>query len=119
MPYYLYLSNNIKSKEWKLNFIIIYLAPGDYHWYHAAANFSTNYWWHIAGHLEPVKPSYIENHKVVFKSNERVSVFGTWPEGYFSMTFVGALNVGSMNLHFDPALTTNGFKFISPPYTID
>jgi len=50
-----------------MNFVIIYLAPGDYHWYHSSTNFLTNYWRHIVGYLAPVKPSYVEKHKDVFK----------------------------------------------------
>ena len=96
----------------KLCFMIIYLAPGDYHRYHSATNFVTNYRRHIVGYLAPVKPSYVEKHKDVFKENERVTLFGDWAKGYFSMTFVGALNVGSMSLHFDPDLFTNSIKTV-------
>lgn len=67
-----------QDRGWKLNFMIIYLAPGDYHWYHSATNFVTNYWRHIVGYLAPVKPSYVEKHKNVFKDNERVTLFGDW-----------------------------------------
>ena len=35
------------------------------------------------------------------------------------MTFVGALNVGSMSLHFDPELITNSPKTIKEPYYFD
>lgn len=79
----------------------------------------TNYWRHIPGFLAPVKPSYVEKHKNVFKDNERVSLFGDWIEGYFSMTFVGALNVGSMTLNFDPELITNSSKSLVEPYFQD
>jgi len=84
--------------------MIIYLAPGDYHRYHAAASFITNFRRHIVGWLEPVKPSYLDKHPNVFKTNEWVTIFGDWALGYFSMTFVGATNVGSMTLNFDEEL---------------
>jgi phosphatidylserine decarboxylase len=32
---------------------------------------------------------------------------GHWPEGFFSMTAVGATNVGSIRVHLDPDLKTN------------
>jgi len=32
---------------------------------------------------------------------------GEWPEGFFSLTAVGAYNVGSISLNFDTTLKTN------------
>jgi phosphatidylserine decarboxylase len=54
-----------------------------------------------------VRPDYVNKHKDVFKENERVSVLGQWHYGFFSMSFIGALNVGSICLLFDDALKTN------------
>ena len=42
--------------------------------------------------------------KHVLKDNERVTIFGDWVYGFFGMTFVGALNVGSIVLNFDHEL---------------
>jgi phosphatidylserine decarboxylase len=108
-----------EKKGKKLSFMIIYLAPGDYHRYHAATSFVTNFRRHIVGWLEPVKPSYLQGHPNVFKTNERVTVFGDWAKGYFSMTFVGATNVGSMTLNFDPELETNSKSFQGRPFYFD
>lgn len=66
-----------------------------------------------------MKPSYLEKHPNVFKTNERVTIFGDWAKGYFSMTFVGATNVGSMSLNFDPELVTNSSKNIMRPFYAD
>lgn len=88
-------------------FTIIYLAPGDYHRFHSPAQFKTHFRRHIAGWLDPVKPSYVFKHKNVFKDNERVNLLGTWDHGFFSISFVGAMNVGSIQLHYDPELDTN------------
>ena len=52
-------------------------------------------------------PSYLNRHKDVLKQNERVNLLGEWSHGFFAMSFVGALNVGSITLHFDDALKTN------------
>ena len=76
--FYTNKSFELDEKGRKLNYMIIYLAPGDYHRYHAATSFLINFRRHIVGYLEPVKPSYLEGHPNVFKSNERVSVFGDW-----------------------------------------
>lgn len=105
--YYTQLAKSAEEQGKELKFMVIYLSPGDYHRYHSAADFLTNYRRHVPGYLEPVKPSYIARHKDVFKDNERVTIFGDWSQGYFSMSFVGALNVGSMSLNFDPEMVTN------------
>ncbi len=39
--------------------------------------------------------------------NERVSWMGHWRHGFFSLTAVGATNVGSIHASFDPDLRTN------------
>jgi len=72
----------------------------------------------VAGYLEPVRPSYIEKHKDVLKDNERVTLFGEWAYGFFGMTMVGALNVGSIRINFDEDLVTN---LANPkhPYILD
>jgi phosphatidylserine decarboxylase len=87
--------------------MVIYLAPSDYHRFHAPAICNAEYRRHIAGYLDPVKPSYVNKHKDVFKNNERVNLFGNWSNGFFFQSFVGALNVGSIKLLCDPKLTTN------------
>ena len=91
----------------KTMFLVVYLAPSDYHRYHSPAAFTASYRRHIPGYLEPVDPRYLEGHRDVFKSNERVSVFGDWAHGFFAMSFVGATNVGSIKLHFDDSLRSN------------
>jgi phosphatidylserine decarboxylase len=91
----------------KLYYMVIYLAPSDYHRFHSPAICTGDYRRHIAGYLDPVKPAYVNKHKDVFKNNERVNVFGNWSKGFFFQSFVGALNVGSIKLTFDPKLNTN------------
>jgi len=91
----------------KLYYMVIYLAPSDYHRFHAPAICNAEYRRHIAGYLDPVKPVYVNKHKDVFKNNERVNLFGNWSQGFFFQSFVGALNVGSIKLTFDPVLNTN------------
>ena len=91
----------------KVMYMVVYLAPGDYHRYHSPATFTANYRRHVAGYLEPVDPRYLKGHRDVFKTNERVNLLGDWKHGFFAMSFVGALNVGSIKLHFDDSLTTN------------
>ncbi len=91
----------------KLFYMVIYLAPSDYHRFHSPAICDAEYRRHIAGYLDPVKPAYVIRHKDVFKNNERVNLFGNWSQGFFFQSFVGALNVGSIKLTFDPQCNTN------------
>jgi phosphatidylserine decarboxylase len=98
---------NAKQRGNKIAYTIIYLAPGDYHRYHSAADVEPYFRRHIAGYLEPVKPEYLEKHKNVLKENERVGVFGAWKSGLFITSYIGALNVGSIHLNHDEDLKTN------------
>lgn len=91
----------------KVMYTVIYLAPGDYHRYHSPTSFTANFRRHIAGYLELVDPRYLKGHRDVLKTNERVNLLGDWSHGFFAMSFVGALNVGSIKLHFDESLITN------------
>jgi phosphatidylserine decarboxylase len=101
------LIKKVVEKGNKLFYMVIYLAPSDYHRFHAPAICSADYRRHIAGYLDPVKPAYVNKHRDVFKNNERVNLFGDWAHGFFFISFVGALNVGSIKLTFEPDLYTN------------
>lgn len=103
-----------KERGNKTMYLVVYLAPKDYHRYHSPAVFTASYRRHIAGYLEPVDPRYLKTHRDVFKSNERVNVMGDWQHGFFAVSFVGATNVGSIHLHFDDTLATNVRKPVSP-----
>ena len=91
----------------KIMYMVVYLSPGDYHRYHSPAAFTASYRRHITGYLEPVDPRYLKGHRDVLKQNERVSLLGNWTHGFFGVSFVGALNVGSIKIHFDETLKTN------------
>ena len=98
--------------------MVIYLAPSDYHRFHSPAIVHADFRRHIVGYLDPVKPAYVNKHKDVFKNNERVNLFGSWNFGFFLTSFVGALNVGSIKLNFDPKLKTNQ-GYARDPYQFD
>jgi phosphatidylserine decarboxylase len=104
------LLQSVKAKGNQLHYMVIYLSPGDYHRFHAPAIHTANYRRHIVGYLSPVKPSYVNVHKDVFKHNERVNIFGDWygrDKNFFFLSYVGALNVGSIVLDFDTDIVTN------------
>ncbi|SCU87256.1 LADA_0E02916g1_1 [Lachancea dasiensis] len=92
----------------KLYFAVIYLAPGDYHHYHSPVNWVCKLRRHFPGELFSVAPYFQRNFPNLFVLNERVALLGHWKHGFFSMTPVGATNVGSIKLNFDKELITNG-----------
>ena len=49
-----------------------------------------------------VQPGWVRWAPRIFTSNERVVLAGTWEYGFMSYTAVGATNVGSIKLAFDP-----------------
>lgn len=102
------LLKNVASKGNKMYYSVIYLSPGDYHRFHSPGIHTADYRRHIVGYLSPVKPSYVNKHKDVFKNNERVNIFGEWrQDDFFFLSYVGALNVGSICLDFDSDVVTN------------
>ena len=48
-----------------------------------------------------VAPWAVRTMPGLFALNERAVLSGTWKHGFFSMTAVGAYNVGSINLVMD------------------
>ncbi|CAG8616735.1 3409_t:CDS:2, partial [Paraglomus occultum] len=70
------------SKTNGLFFCVLYLAPGDYYRFHSPNNWVVEKRRHFAGELP----------------------LAIW---VFSMVAVGATNVGSIKINFDPALRTN------------
>lgn len=86
---------------------IIYLAPGDYHRFHSPAEWTVESRKHFPGRLLSVKPSFLKRVPEILHINERVCYFGKWRHGFFSMTAVGATNVGSIKVYFDEDLQTN------------
>ncbi|KAJ3081529.1 phosphatidylserine decarboxylase 1 [Quaeritorhiza haematococci] len=90
-----------------LFFCVIYLAPGDYHRFHSPAEWVVEKRRHFAGELFSVSPWMVKVLQNLFVLNERVVLLGEWAHGFFSMIPVGATNVGSIKINFDPTLQTN------------
>ena len=53
------------------------------------------------GELFSVKPGFARWLQGLFNFNERALYVGRWQNGFFSMTAVGATNVGSISVDFD------------------
>lgn len=91
----------------KLFYSVIYLAPGDYHRFHLPTNWVVQVRKYFTGELYSVAPYFQKTFANLFILNERVSLLGYWKYGFFSMTPVGATNVGSIKINFDKELVTN------------
>lgn len=90
-----------------LYYIVVYLAPGDYHRFHSPCSWVVESRRHFAGELYSVSPYLQRTLPGLFTLNERVVLLGRWKWGFFSYTPVGATNVGSIKINFDRELRTN------------
>ncbi|XP_063066352.1 phosphatidylserine decarboxylase proenzyme, mitochondrial isoform X2 [Engraulis encrasicolus] len=86
---------------------VVYLAPGDYHCFHSPTDWRVAHRRHFPGSLMSVNPGVARWIKELFCHNERVVLSGEWAHGFFSLTAVGATNVGSIRIYFDKELRTN------------
>lgn len=103
-PWYELLSNEHPTA---LHYVVIYLAPGDYHRFHSPTNWVVERRRHFAGELYSVSPYLQRTLPGLFTLNERVVLLGRWRWGFFSYVPVGATNVGSIKINFDRELRTN------------
>lgn len=91
----------------RLYYVVLYLAPGDYHGFHAPTDCHFHMRKHIYGQLLPVWSLFARSVPGLFALNERVVLEGQWAHGKIAYVAVGATNVGSIQLEFDPSLRTN------------
>lgn len=103
-----YCQEILQNKDTALYHCVIYLAPGDYHRFHSPTDWDVFYRRHFPGYLFSVSPRICRLIEGLFNYNERVAYVGKWRHGFFSTVAVGATNVGSIKVHFDPLLQTNG-----------
>ncbi|KAE8634519.1 hypothetical protein XENTR_v10002335 [Xenopus tropicalis] len=95
---------------------VIYLAPGDYHCFHSPTDWNVYHRRHFPGSLMSVNPGVARWIKELFCYNERVVLTGGWKHGFFSLTAVGATNVGSIQIYFDRGLQTNSPRYSKGSY---
>jgi len=103
-PWYTRLTSEHQTA---LYYVVVYLAPGDYHRFHSPAAWVVEKRRHFAGELYSVSPYLQRTLPGLFTLNERVVLLGRWRWGFFSFTPVGATNVGSIKVNFDRELRTN------------
>ncbi|OLY79624.1 Phosphatidylserine decarboxylase proenzyme, partial [Smittium mucronatum] len=95
------------NPENNLYYAVIYLAPGDYHRFHAPADFVASQRRHFHGQLYSVSPYIAKRLRDLFVLNERVCLLGRWNHGFMAYVPVGATNVGSIIVYGDDKLKTN------------
>eukprot|EP01132_Coremiostelium_polycephalum_P009252 gene9252-11337_t len=96
-----------KEKGTKLYQCILYLSPGDYHRIHSSEDWTITKRSHFPGTLFPVNKPFLKLIPSLFALNERIVLMGDWIKGFYSLTAVGAYNVGSISLNFDKIAQTN------------
>jgi len=101
----------------RLYYVVVYLAPGDYHRFHSPASWVVEKRRHFSGELFSVNPWLVSRLPNLFVLNERVALLGKWRHGFFSFVPVGATNVGSIKISFDQDLRTNSVGRRPPPGT--
>ena len=104
LPWYSRITSQNKTA---LYYVVVYLAPGDYHRFHSPTSWVVERRRHFAGELYSVSPYLQRILPGLFTLNERVVLLGRWRWGFFSMIPVGATNVGSIKINFDRELRTN------------
>ena len=98
---------NAEKASTALYYVVVYLAPGDYHRFHSPTAWVAEKRRHFAGELYSVSPYLQKKLPGLFTLNERVVLLGRWRWGFFSFIPVGATNVGSIKINFDSELRTN------------
>ena len=90
------------------SYVNFYLSPRDYHRYHIPMDLQVIKAVHIPGKLYPVNIPTLKNKVDLFIENERVVLECLSTQGKrFFLVLVGALNVGQMEVAFEPKIQTN------------
>ncbi|XP_021927861.1 phosphatidylserine decarboxylase proenzyme, mitochondrial isoform X2 [Zootermopsis nevadensis] len=106
-----YKQSLLLNKDTALYQCVVYLAPGDYHRFHSPVNWDVTFRRHFQGELLSVNPKVAQWIPDLFTLNERAVYVGRWKHGFFSLTAVGATNVGSIHVYCDKGLVTNQRKW--------
>ncbi len=97
-----------------------YLSPKDYHRYHIPTNLKVLKAVHIPGKFYPVNLPSLRKRVNLFIENERVVILCEAANGKrFYMILVSALNVGVMQVSFEPRIQTNAVATTPQAYEFD
>lgn len=101
-------------------FINLYLSPKDYHRYHIPTNLKVLKAVHIPGKFYPVNVPSLKKRVNLFIENERVVLLcESTSKKRFYMVLVSALNVGVMQVSFEPKIKTNADALKSSVYNYE
>lgn len=101
-------------------FVNFYLSPKDYHRYHIPTNLKLLKAVHIPGKFYPVNVPSLKKRLNLFIENERVVLHCETTSGKkFFMVLVSALNVGVMQVSFEPRIQTNASATTPQVYEFD
>lgn len=101
-------------------FINLYLSPKDYHRYHMPINSKILKAVHIPGKFYPVNLPSLKKRLNLFIENERVVLLcETTCKKRFYMVLVSALNVGVMQVGFEPRIKTDADAYTSSSYSYE
>lgn len=104
---------DVASETSELHYIVLYLAPRNYHRFHSPCEMKVSKGRHFCGELLPVRPWFLQRFNDVLAVNERVALTGQWQFGLMNLVAVGAANTGSIFLDFDAKLKTNRLRDIA------
>jgi len=118
------LGENFTQKEKNIihdgTFVNFYLSPKDYHRYHIPTNLKVLKAVHIPGKFYPVNVPSLKKKVNLFIENERVVILCETTSGQrFYMILVSALNVGVMQVSFEPKIQTNATATTEQVYEFD
>ena len=95
----------------------IYLAPYNYHRYHAPCDMQIISAVTEPGDLQPVDPTLIRRSMRVIKTNRRILLHCVdTKQRPFALLYVGALNVGGMKFGFDDSLGASPWQHSARTY---
>ncbi len=119
-----FIGDNFTQEEKNIvhngTFLNFYLSPKDYHRYHIPTNLKVLKAVHIPGKFYPVNMPSLKKRLNLFIENERVVIHCETTSGKrFFMVLVSALNVGVMQVSFEPLIQTNALATTPQPYTFD
>lgn len=98
-------------------FVNFYLSPKDYHRYHIPTNLKVLRAVHVPGKFYPVNLPSLKKRVNLFVENERVVLLcETSERKKFYMVLVSALNVGVMQVAFEPRIKTDADVMQSVAY---
>ncbi|MBX2986360.1 MAG: phosphatidylserine decarboxylase [Bdellovibrionaceae bacterium] len=100
-------------------FATYYLCPTDYHRVHSPVTGLIRKVTYVPGDLWPVHPGALDAIEGLYLVNERVCIEMATDLGAVAVVFVGATNVGSIELSFDPLIKGNrGMSFVERKYDV-